>query len=703
MSLTREEGTRALSPFASRLLLSRLAEDGVEAVRPRRSEGAGVVMLADLVGFSPMTERLAARPDGAERIRDVLDASLGSLVETVLDHGGDVLKFAGDAVVCFWSGAESSMTGAATAAITCGLRAQANAAAMLAEADARMALRVCIGCGDLDMLEIGGVEGRWEMLPVGTALSSLAGVRKSTEPGEVVIDAATAQHASGRFTLAPIEGKPGTTRVLGQVAPLRPAPRTPVVLGEAAARALRGFVPPVVLSRLEGGLSDWLSELRTVSVLFASLPGPDAGLDGVHEVAQVMQRCVFRLGGAVNKICVDEKGAVLIAAFGVPPASNADDAVRAVRAASTMHAELRAKGVPTSIGIATGQVFCGTVGSAQRCEYTILGHVVNRAARLMGAAAGRVLCDDPTALRAQEQVELTSVGELELRGHAGRVAAWSPTGALHTRGRARSVAVGRDDERARLDRAVNDVLAGAAAASVILLGEAGIGKSILLEGAAQQALASGFRTVWTRGDAVERNTPYHAWRKAFAEMEGATPSPPHAEALAGSSGQSEEARALARQTELATALLDRAGQAPMALVVEDAHWMDSASWALLRALRVSAPRLVCFIASRPMEDPPREFAELLADPAVSTLRLGPMGRAHIDRVACERLGVASLPAELVDLVHARAGGKPCSPRSWCWRCATPGASWWTMASPGSPFPPRSWRGETSPPAWRASW
>ena len=99
-----------------------------------------------------------------------------------------------------------------------------------------------------------------------------------------------------------------------------------------------------------------------------------------------MQETLYEYEGSLNKLGVDDKGATLVAAFGLPPVAHEDDPVRAVRAALGIQANLRRLGVRYAIGIATGRVFCGSVGSNLRREYTMIGGVVNLAARLMQTA-----------------------------------------------------------------------------------------------------------------------------------------------------------------------------------------------------------------------------------------------------------------------------------------------------------------------------
>lgn len=76
--------------------------------------------------------------------------------------------------------------------------------------------------------------------------------------------------------------------------------------------------------------------------------------------------------------------------FGLPPAgAHVDDPVRGVLAAMSVRTRLQELKLATSIGIATGRIFCGVYGSEKdmRMEYCILGATVNLSARLMGVSS----------------------------------------------------------------------------------------------------------------------------------------------------------------------------------------------------------------------------------------------------------------------------------------------------------------------------
>ena len=97
---------------------------------------------------------------------------------------------------------------------------------------------------------------------------------------------------------------------------------------------------------------------------------------------------VYTWEGSINKFLVDDKGLSALCIFGLPPMSHADDPKRATAAAKMLLDSVRELGphVSVSVGIATGIVFTGVIGSQERREYTCIGHYVNIAARFMCVA-----------------------------------------------------------------------------------------------------------------------------------------------------------------------------------------------------------------------------------------------------------------------------------------------------------------------------
>jgi hypothetical protein len=555
-------------------------------------------------------------------------------------------------------------------------------------------LRIGIAAGEVQVLLVGGVEGRWEVLATGDPLTGAGDAEHAALPGQVVLTpaawAAVAAHAAGH----PLEdGTERLERVRDALAPV--AAQLPSV--PAAAQAgLRAYIPDVVLARLDAEQTGWLAELRLVSVLFLNLIGLDvAGPDALAQTQaafQTMQEALAYYGGTIRQFLVDDKGTVLIAAFGLPPYSQEDDAARAVQAAQLIQANLRRQGLRCAVGITSGRVFCGPIGNAQRREYTLIGAVVNLAARLMQAATDTILCDTATYLAAQARLDFAALPPIRVKGRAEPVLVYRPLGQARLVLPAQAL-VGRMRERARLRTRVQD-LAGGRGGIVVLEGEAGIGKSRLADEMAGEAEALGLPVLRGAGDAVEKAAAYHAWRAVFGQLLRldtlSDPAARRAQVLAQlgddsalarlapllndvlpldlpdnalTTPMSEEVRGGNLRDLLLRLVRVRARQMPLLLIIEDAQWLDSASWALVQAvsarLQEEAWPVVLGLVTRPPPDPlPPAYRDLQQAAGVEWLHLDGLPPTDTLALVCQRLGVVALPNEVSLLILDRAEGNP---------------------------------------------
>jgi adenylate cyclase len=181
------------------------------------------------------------------------------------------------------------------------------------------------------------------------------------------------------------------------------------------------------------------SEQREASVLFVDLIGSTALAEVLspHEVVRTLNayfgavvRVVSAEGGWVNKFEGD--GALCV--FGAP-AVQPDHAARALRSARALHRELQAlasefPGLDAAIGVSSGVLVAGNVGTEQRYEYTLIGRPVNEAARLTDLAkarAGRVLAGSGALDRAgEEAARWSDRGTVALRGQSAPTAIYEP-------------------------------------------------------------------------------------------------------------------------------------------------------------------------------------------------------------------------------------------------------------------------------------
>ncbi|HMA36463.1 MAG TPA: AAA family ATPase [Chloroflexia bacterium] len=681
-----------LSSYVPPPVVRQLAADPAPIPTPSAAHVPAAVLFADISGFTPLAERLARQSTaGAEELTAWLNAYFGRLIDQIVAYGGDLVKFAGDALLAIWAADEPLPVLAARAA-ACGLALPALRAAPGSVSGATPRLRIGIGAGTVALLHLAGVKGRAEFVVAGAPLAEMGAAVHAAQPGEVVLGPAAGRLLAARSTGQPLAA--GLFRLQSVVAPppQHAAPLPP--LPASADSALQAYIPRAVLARLLAGQTAWLAELRRVTVLFLHLPAldhaaPDAPAR-IQAVTQAVQTILYHYEGSMNKIGVDDKGITLIAALGLPPLAHADDATRGVAAAHAIRETLQAQGIASAMGIATGQVFCGEVGNPTRREYTMVGDVVNLAARLMQVADDDILCDAPTYHAARGQIGFAPLPAIMVKGKAGMLAVYRPVGPVGSPAPPPSLPmVGRRREWEVLAGELTALRAGGAGGIVVIEGEAGIGKSRLVTVIQQEATGRGLQVLTGAGDAIEQATAYHAWRSVFralfawdalpaaltARRQAVLDALPAADRLRApllnvvlpldlpESALTTHLHGPVRAENIHDLLLRllhaAAARTPTVVILEDAHWLDSASWALARGAGEPIHRLLLVIATRPPGDPaPADLCRLRDQPGTRWLALAPLVPDEIQALVCRRLGVAALPEPVAAFIQAKAEGHP---------------------------------------------
>lgn len=685
------------------------------------------MLLADVSGFTSLAEKLAEHgPIGTEALTQLLNLYFEALIECVSQHGGEVQSFAGDALFALWPVTLAGQLSEATLhAVRCGLAIQQRIASLEVETrlstvsvalppqllPAKLRLRISVGVGEAFLANLGGNAGRWQFLTAGEPFKQIARADRLARPDEVVISELAWRLVSEHCLGQPLED--GFMRILREVPPqslpFPPAFNTALPgkneLPADAELLLQGYVPRLVLDRLRAQQTHWLAEMRRASVLFVNLGSREFGMVGafeqMQEVVVSLQSILTTYESSRMRVEADEKGTVLIAAFGLPPLTHEDDAVRAVLAGLALQNRLRELGGAVSVGVTTGRLWTGIVGNPIRRDYTLIGDAVNLASRLMQAAQGGILCDLATWQAAQERVQFEVLPALNIKGKTEPVPVFRPVGMLAAsadarrrrgpllRGGADPELLGRQAERQLLFRQHLQLLQRQSGL-VIIEGEPGIGKSRLLAELRERGRSSPILLLSGTADAIARGTPYHAWRPIFAQL--------YHPAGAGGSVESTRARILARLkleppwSELApllnpvlplelpeTPLIQQMGpkargeqtlrflvqllaenarMVPLLIVLDDAHWLDSSSWALVEAVAREVQPLLLVLSLRAMNPAPRELRTLIETRSPLMLALKALSFEDTGTLVCQRLGVRRVQRSLLLFIHERSGGQP---------------------------------------------
>jgi class 3 adenylate cyclase/tetratricopeptide (TPR) repeat protein len=721
--------TELLASYVPRLIQNRVISDPAPIEAPVSENFQAAVLFADISGFTRLTEGLAERgPAGVETLARILNEYFGQLIDIVHEYGGDVVKFAGDAVIAVWnivsdSGEPDSVSRAdqwqwTMRAAECALAVRQRLSNYKVE-DSNLYLKLAISSGNITAVHVGGVFNRWEFMLTGNPLVELGIANNLAKAGDIIITPSAWRLIRNDCIADPMEfelkiaiAQGGRLKELDKPSSIFVS-SSRIEIPEDAENSLRAYIPGAIINRLTAGQGSWIAELRKVTILFINMPGIDQSteLAEAQELAQLIQKSVYRYEGSINKINVDDKGITVIAVLGLPPFSHENDPARGVQAALTIRKELQSLHgkVKSNIGITTGRIFCGSIGNEQRREYTIIGNAVNLSARLMGAASNQyqivekygvsILCDRLTYDSAKDAVEFESVPPQQVKGRTEPVEAFHPLDFKKSVIRPTTDLIGRQEEKSIIANALQELSRGVPHHTIILQGEAGIGKTRLFEDLVRQAETLHVHMLNGTGDPIEKSSSYHAWRPIFnrifniEELLARADSVDEAKAVIEkqvveklnvidpdlvryaplldailsiqitdnelTSAMMGEIRASNIREVLTRVLAHETRQAPLLVVMEDLHWFDSASWALLVDVQQKVRPILLALNTRPLPDPvPVQYKQLLDAPEVQFIKLEAMMLDDVEALVCQRLGVKSVPPLIGRLIREKSEGNP---------------------------------------------
>lgn len=701
----------------------------------------GAVMFADVSGFTAMSEKLSVLgKEGAEEITGIVNSYFDTMLAISDEYGGDLLKFGGDALLVFFEGDDGAHR-AVTAAWM--MQAAMGKFARVKTSQGIFPLRMSIGIGSGPVfLASLGTKESMEHAVMGRALAHMAQAEHLANAGQIVTDEATRITTDLFAEFSAADGFWLLTRLITPIAPQplqtnAPAPEIPDVLNatidsllEFSARqqkiiaALQPFIPRQLLEQLIQNPQNPLlpGSHRPVTAMFANFLGIDEIIDTLGAAHQTtitdilndhfvtMSRIITQYGGVVNKVDAYAIGHRIMALFGALQAHE-DDPQRAVRAALAMNAALADVNRRTTdllakicasaekfgdaplmqrIGLNSGFVFAGNVGSALRHEYSVMGDEVNLTARLMGVAKkGEVLISWSTARRVEDSFELREKDPVPVKGKSQPVRNFVVLAERQQPSRWQNLSgapmVGRNDElRVGVDT-IEQVFRGHGK-MLVISGVSGIGKTRFAEELAYRAEQRGMDLLAGICLSYGKTMTYHPWADILRAYFGITQSdeisarvtavergmaaigdadwtPIIADVLGLDVPDNDLTRAIdaklrrQRIMDLTVKLLRaRAAHKPLMVVVEDAHWADPASMELINYVArniVEHPILLVL--------PHRTDSNLPDWTAFSHAVHIPL--ADLPDEACLEIvegmvGGVNLPAELQHLILSKGGGNP---------------------------------------------
>jgi class 3 adenylate cyclase/tetratricopeptide (TPR) repeat protein len=461
------------------------------------------------------------------------------------------------------------------------------------------------------------------------------------------------------------------------------------------------------------------SERRLATVMFADISGftamsekmdPEEVTCTMNDCFCMMGECIAKHGGTIDKFIGD----CVMALFGVPKALE-DTPQKAVNTAIELRNCLqkfnREKNltIPLNlhIGINTGPVLAGMVGSDKKQDYTVMGDTVNLASRLEDASrVGQILVGSSTYEATRAGFRYRALEPIALKGKAEPVPVYELLSIKETLSRVQrsvgrkisSVMVGRDSELNKLEFQVMKAVNGEGSI-VNIIGEAGIGKSRLIAELKNRDVMKRVTLREGRAISMGANLGYHLiidilknWTEisdddnaatAFGKLESAIRDVcrkdsneifpfvatlmgiklvgRYAERVKGIEGEALEKLILKNVRDL---IIKSTDKIPLVIILEDLHWADMSSIELLESLfRLAETQRVIFInIFRPgYKETGERVVETIRERLTAyyvEINLEPLSEEMSETLIDNMLNIKGLPHGIKNKIIQRAGGNP---------------------------------------------
>ena len=454
----------------------------------------GSLMHCDVTGFTAMSEKLGeVGKEGAELMAGVLNQFFERMLAIAVSWGGIQIKFGGDAMLLYFPDEDHAKRASA-----CGLEMQSAmhefSHVRIKKDYHKLRMRIGIHSGQFFVCSAGQVgtkigqgEGLLHYYIVGKDVNKAADTEPMAEPGQVVVSTETYD----LINTADCNMLPTKHENIWLV--------KKVVCKK---RRLSYFddtnIPHNILQRylmrpIAEGLSSGKSEHRRTTIIFIYLKGiadlilkkgDEIAVSQIDEYTNLIISTAEKYGGHFAASDASEHGDKLIILFGAPVMQDKQES-SAMRFSLEVIEKMKSKNLDLKhqVGINTGYVFCGEIGSTSRREYTVIGDSVNLSARLMAAAnENEIIVSDYTVSNCRNEFILEQLEPIMVKGKKDPISICkllsSSDEVVKINNISSSKIFGRDKELTYIKK-YHDEIKNNNAGCLLLLGDAGVGKTYL--------------------------------------------------------------------------------------------------------------------------------------------------------------------------------------------------------------------------------
>ncbi|XP_026511379.1 adenylate cyclase type 10-like [Terrapene carolina triunguis] len=698
----------------------------------------GVLLFADISGFTALSEKFSMDTSldrGVEQLTQTLNHYVGDIVEEVLIYGGDILNFAGDALLALWKVQRSQLSDIITLALKCSLRIQEEYGVRETEVGLTLRVKIGLSAGHISKVVVGDNKHQY-FLVIGRAVDEVRLAQNLAKASEVILSPncwelcnrnmieierikdQRAMKAKYIKTISETEfdeffwkcteylqhyptGE--SDSILRATSTLSP--------NDELEKSLRKYVMRNILKKIDDNQPlEYLSELRPVTIVFVNLQFDESAntlhlCKAIHDANVKISNIIHVFSGKINKVFMFDKGCTFLCVFGLPGDKQADESTHALDSAFKIFnfcSETLMKIKLVSIGVTSGPVFCGVVGHRVRHEYTVIGQKVNLAARMMMYYPGLVSCDAVTYANSRlPHYFFEELPQTEMKGVVNPGVVYHYLGIIEitrigtaylTKERSEYYPLlGREKELEIYDTLLKGFVGSTEGRVIMYEGLMGFGKSQLLAEIAYLGQEAGHKVVAMELTKVNVQQNFFAIRTLMAMFLGIDACKSYVARerilqgkLRGVIEESyycllnnifrvqfrtsaevlkmdNETRTEEMELFLVTILQKVVDKDILIFVIDEAHFIDPASWEFLDNLLSNIPVFMVMSLSPPSRQawlPCVSAANIIKSTKTTYVQLRELKPSVILQKACQDLGVVSIPRELETFLIQRSHGIP---------------------------------------------
>lgn len=509
----------------------------------------GTVLFSDISGFTSLTEKLMmSGREGSEELTFLINNYFDRMINIVYSYEGDIIKFGGDALLCYFDGTASSSNALSSVKEMMNVVKKEYKNISTSAGKFTITMHCGLEQGEIYECAVGDRDRQMEYLIFGSPVSEAFQLADLVSHNETGVSFNLEKTVS-RFAAIEHKGEKRFFRLKDyHYKSCKKNETVPEQNNEEASLNMQKFVPSSL--RDYAHQSHYAGEHRKVAVCFIEMASALNILIHARQVLANREKafhyCANKLShiyAEINKITQSYEGTFLktdmsaagekiVLLFGAPVAHE-DDSHRGLEALRRLLSSLRQTdglirkelGCEESIfqircSMTAGSVFWTLVGNELRKEWTVMGDSVNLSARLMSISQPWSITLEESLVKRLPHYEWDSLGQFTIKGKQRSLNIYKFKGEHYLLQRISSDEVqiiGREKELKSLE----SYLAQAAEGTKILVslsGDAGLGKTQICTYLIAKSKIKKFNSFLISNQAYEMGEPYHAWKETLQHV-----------------------------------------------------------------------------------------------------------------------------------------------------------------------------------------